>query len=103
MAPGDEGPGWQRLDKFLFHARFAKTRVTACRLIESGHVRVNRQVTEKSHAKLRIGDVLTLALPMGVKVVRVANIGLRRGPAPEARLLYDEVTAENPADMALEG
>lgn len=94
MAPEEEGPDWQRLDKFLFHTRFVKTRAAASRLISAGRVRVNRQVTEKAHAKLRVGDVLTLALPMGVKVVRVANIGLRRGPAPEARLLYVEMTEE---------
>lgn len=98
MAPEDEGPGWQRLDKFLFHTRFAKTRAGASRLIEAGRVRVNRQITEKAHTKLRVGDVLTIALPMGVKVVRVANIGLRRGPAPEARLLYEEMNEEMPKE-----
>lgn len=91
MSPVDEGADWQRLDKFLFHARFAKTRVVAGRLIETGHVRINRQPTAKPHAKLRLGDVLTLVLPVGVKVVRVAAIALRRGPAPEARMLYVEI------------
>jgi ribosome-associated heat shock protein Hsp15 len=86
-----DGISWQRLDKFLFHARFARTRAVADRLIEAGHVRINRQPTVKPHAKLRLGDVLTLALPGGVKVVRVAGIGLRRGPAVEARRLYLEI------------
>ncbi len=91
MGGADEGQDWQRLDKFLFHARFARTRAVAERLIEAGHVRINRQPTMKPHAKLRLGDVLTLALPAGVKVVRVAAIGLRRGPAAEARMLYLEI------------
>ncbi len=90
-----QGATSQRLDKFLFHARFVKTRSLAGSLIEAGCVRINRQVTEKPHARLRQGDVLTLALPIGVRVVRVRAIGLRRGPATEARLLYEEI-AEHP-------
>jgi ribosome-associated heat shock protein Hsp15 len=94
MSGAEEGADWQRLDKFLFHARFAKTRSIAGRLVQAGAVRINRQPTAKPHAKLRIGDVLTIILPPGVKVVRVAAIGLRRGPASEARLLYAEITEE---------
>ena len=90
-----QGAASQRLDKFLFHARFARTRLLAGRMVEAGCVRINRQVTEKPHARLRPGDVLTLALPIGVRVVRVRAIGLRRGPAPEARRLYEEI-AEGP-------
>jgi ribosome-associated heat shock protein Hsp15 len=86
-----EDVGWQRLDKFLFHARFARTRAIAATLIGAGCVRINRQMTEKPHAKLRPGDVLTLALPRDVLVVRVRSLAHRRGPAAEARLLYDEV------------
>jgi len=91
--PGADA-GWQRLDTFLFHARFARTRSRAGRLIGAGCVRINRQPTEKPHAKLRPGDVLTLALPAGVQVVRVVGLGVRRGPAPEARALY-EIIDEN--------
>ncbi|MCF3946845.1 RNA-binding S4 domain-containing protein [Acidiphilium sp. AL] len=92
----DEDAAWQRLDKFLFHARFVKTRGLAGRLIAAGSVRINRQVTEKPHARLRQGDVLTLALPMGVRVVRVRAIGKRRGPSTEARLLYEEIAEQPP-------
>lgn len=91
---GGEDAAWQRLDKFLFHARFAKTRGVAARLVAAGRVRINRQTTEKPHAKLRPGDVLTLALPQGILVVRVIALGARRGPAAEARLLY-EIVAED--------
>jgi ribosome-associated heat shock protein Hsp15 len=97
----DEGPDWQRLDKFLFHARFARTRAIAERLIEAGHVRINRQPTVKAHAKLRLGDVLTLRLPAGIRVVRVEMIALRRGPAPEARRLYAEIAEDQPAPAHL--
>lgn len=86
-----EDIGWQRLDKFLFHARFAKTRAIAARLVAAGCVRINRQSTDKPHAKLRPGDVLTLTLPRDVCVVRVRILAVRRGGPSEARTLYDEV------------
>ena len=84
-----EDAGWQRLDRFLFHARFVKTRNGAGRLISAGRVRINRLPAEKPHARLRPGDVLTLVLPQGVLVVRVLALGARRGPASEARTLYE--------------
>ena len=52
---------------------------------------LNRQPTDKAHARLRVGDVLTLPLRGQVRVVRVVALAERRGPATEARLLYDEV------------
>ena len=57
-----------------------------------GSIRINRQPTDKPHARLRVGDVLTLPLRGEVRVLRVAGLAARRGPAPEARLLYDEVS-----------
>jgi ribosome-associated heat shock protein Hsp15 len=90
--PADaEDQTWQRLDKFLFFARFCKTRAIATALIEKGSVRINRLPTEKPHAKLRPNDVLTLPLPQGVKVVRVKTLATRRGPATEASHLYEEL------------
>lgn len=91
--PASAPAAWQRLDVFLFHARFAKTRAVAVRLVANGAVRINRQPTEKPHARLREGDVLTLALPSGVRVVRVVALGERRGPAVEAAGLYEVIEA----------
>jgi ribosome-associated heat shock protein Hsp15 len=89
--PEEEDRSWQRLDKFLFFARFCKSRALAGDLIAQGMVRINRQPTEKPHAKLRPGDVLTLALARGVVVAKVLELAPRRGPAAEARRLYDEI------------
>ena len=90
--PADvEDKAWQRLDKFLFFARFCKTRSVAAELIGAGRVRINRQPTTKTHARLRPGDVLTLALSNGVVVAQVLAIAARRGPASEARQLYLEL------------
>jgi ribosome-associated heat shock protein Hsp15 len=80
-----------RLDKFLVFTRFCKTRSVALELVEQGGVRINRQPTEKPHAKLRPGDVLTLALPQGVKVVEVLGLPERRGSAPVAQAFYREI------------
>lgn len=85
--------GWQRLDKFLFHARFCRTRNIAGELVEAGGVRINRQPAEKAHARVRPGDVLTLALPRGVLVVEVVALAPRREGAAQAQQLYKEIAA----------
>ena len=84
--------GFQRLDKWLCFARLVKSRTLAARLIEEGHVRVNRVKAEKPALTIKPGDVLTLSLSTQIRVLRVLNPGTRRGPAPEARLLYEDVT-----------
>lgn len=79
----------QRLDKWLWFARFAKTRAAAQRLIGDGHVRIGGRRVENASHGLKPGDVLTLALPHATLVVRLVALGLRRGPAEEARTLYE--------------
>jgi len=89
--PDQEDRDWQRLDKWLWCARFMRQRSDCARLVAQGSIRINRQPTEKAHAKLRVGDVLTLPVHNTVRVIRVAALAARRGPAPEARTLYEEV------------
>ena len=84
---------WQRLDKWLWCARFMKARSDCARLVAAGSVRINRQPTDKPHARLRPGDVLTLPLRGEVRVVEVVALAGRRGPAPEAQGLYRELVA----------
>jgi len=90
-----EDRDWQRLDTWLWSARFLKARSDCVRFIENGMVRINRQPTEKAHARLRPGDVLTLPSPRSgapvVRVIRVVSLAARRGPATEARTLYEEI------------
>jgi ribosome-associated heat shock protein Hsp15 len=61
-------------------------------LVERGLIRINRQPTEKAHARLRVGDVLTVPVHGSVRVVRVLALAARRGPAVEARMLYAEIS-----------
>jgi ribosome-associated heat shock protein Hsp15 len=89
--------GRQRLDKWLWYARLAKTRTLAQKLAVSGQVRINRDRMDSASHPVRIGDVLTVALPGGVSVLRVVATGERRGPASEARLLYEDLSPARPA------
>jgi len=88
----------QRIDVWLFRARFAKTRAAAARLIAEGGVRlvhdgVPRRL-EKPSAEVEAGDALMLPQRGKLIAVRIDAIGARRGPAAEARLLYSELDAE---------
>ena len=93
----------QRLDKWLWFARFTKTRTLAAKLIASGFVRVNGQRAEGAAKAVAVGDVITIALQRTTMVVRVADLGERRGPAPEARLLYVEVERDDGALVSPNG
>lgn len=81
----------QRIDRWLWHARFAKTRTAAQGLVRSGGIRINRNKNDSPSHVVRIGDVLTVAQRGGVRVVRIVGLAERRGSAPEARLLYEEI------------
>ena len=87
----DPGVPSQRLDKWLWCARFFKTRGEAARLCDEGHLRVSGQVTHKAHYAVRPGDVLPFPAGRHIRVVRVAALASRRGPPAEARTLYDDL------------
>ncbi|WP_458096087.1 RNA-binding S4 domain-containing protein [Roseomonas sp. WA12] len=102
--PESEDRDWQRLDKWLWCARLSKTRSACTALVERGAVRLNRQPVDKAHARLRPGDVLTLAVGGpergAVKVWRVVALAARRGPPAEARALYEDLDAPPPGNPA---
>ncbi len=81
----------QRLDKWLWRARFFKTRTLAAKLCNGGHVRSGGNPITKAHHQVRTGDVLTFAQGRYIRVVKVLALGTRRGPAPEARTLYEDL------------
>lgn len=80
------------MDKWLWCARVLRARSLCAALVAQGFIRINRQVTEKPHAKLRVGDVLTIPMHSQVRVLRVVSLAQRRGPANEARLLYADLS-----------
>lgn len=81
----------QRLDKWLWCARFFKTRALAARFCDDGRLRVSGQVTHKAHYAVRPGDVLTFPLGPHIRVIKITDLADRRGPPAEARLLYEDL------------
>jgi ribosome-associated heat shock protein Hsp15 len=82
----------QRLDKWLWFARVARTRSLAARLVAGGHVRLNARRIETPAKAVAPGDVLTIALERQVRVLRVVAPGTRRGGFSEASLLFEELS-----------
>ena len=98
-AEDEDAVGEQRLDKWLWFARMAKTRSLAQRLVVGGDVRLNRdRVTKPSHP-VKLGDLVTVSLGKQLRLLKVAGFAQRRGPAPDAALLYDDL-APPPAKSA---
>ena len=86
-----------RLDKWLWFARFVKTRSLATKLVIDGRMRVNGAPTQKAHYAVKTGDVLTFPLGPHIRVIKVLALGSRRGPAAEAQLLYEDLDPPRPA------
>jgi ribosome-associated heat shock protein Hsp15 len=89
-----------RLDKWLWHARFARTRSLAAKLVAQARFRINGNPTEKAHHAVRPGDVLTFPLGPHIRIIKVLALGARRGPAPEAHLLYEDLDPPKPTTSA---
>jgi len=88
------GAAGQRIDKWLWCARFFKSRALAAKACHEGRIRVaGQQVLAKAHYAVKIGDVLTFPLGPNIRVVRVVALAMRRGPPAEARALYDDLAA----------
>ncbi|WP_171129012.1 MULTISPECIES: RNA-binding S4 domain-containing protein [unclassified Ruegeria] len=81
-----------RIDKWLWQARFFKTRSLAAKQVSGGHVRLNGNRVLKTAQTVAPGDVLTFPQGRIIRVVRVENLGERRGPASEAQTLYSDMT-----------
>lgn len=82
-----------RLDKWLWSARFFKTRGLAADEIDKGRIQVNGQVAKASR-ELRVDDVVAIRQGPVERTVKVRALSTVRGPAPQAQLLYEE-TAES--------
>lgn len=80
-----------RIDKWLWYARFFKTRGLAAKTVAGGKLRLAGAVTTKAHQKVRPGDVLTFPQGPHIRVVKILALGTRRGPAPEAQGLYEDL------------
>jgi len=87
-----EQPERQRIDKWLFFARVIKSRTLAGKFAAAGNVRANGEKIDQASFLIKPGDVLTISLERRILVLRILGCGMRRGPAPEAQLLYEDIT-----------
>tara|TARA_Y100000766_G_scaffold278094_1_gene284402 strand:+ start:491 stop:874 length:384 start_codon:yes stop_codon:yes gene_type:complete len=85
-----------RVDKWLWHARFFKSRTLAAKLAGSGKLRVNREIVRKPGSTVTPGDVLTFAKGRDIRVIEIVALGERRGPASEAQTLYRDLSPLQP-------
>ena len=81
-----------RIDKWLWHARFFKSRTIASKLVQCGKLRLNRGIVRKSGTMLKLGDVLTFPQGSLIRVIEVVKLSERRGPASEAQTLYKDLS-----------
>jgi ribosome-associated heat shock protein Hsp15 len=91
MSAPDPASAGLRLDKWLWQARFFKTRALAAQLVGKGRLRINQTIVTKAHHRVRPGDVLTFPQGRIVRIVRVVELGTRRGPASAAQALYEDL------------
>jgi ribosome-associated heat shock protein Hsp15 len=89
-----EDPATLRVDKWLWYARFFKTRSLTAKLVAARKVRVNSEPIAKPSFAIKSGDVLSFAQGDNTRVVKVEMLGTRRGPAPEAAALYVDMSPE---------
>jgi ribosome-associated heat shock protein Hsp15 len=85
-----------RIDKWLWFSRLFKSRTAAAELCQSGRLRINGVIVQKAHQGLKPGDVLTFPKADYIRVIRVIALGSRRGPAPEAQSLYEDLDPPTP-------
>lgn len=85
-----------RVDKWLWYARFFKTRSLAASVVTQGGLRINGVPTAKRASTVSAGDVLTFAQADRVRVIHIDALGSRRGPAPEAQELYTDLSPAVP-------
>lgn len=92
MSGSDDASDSLRIDKWLWHARFFKTRSLAAKVVSEGKVRVDATPISKPSRSVSPGNVLTFPQGKVIRVIQIDAIGTRRGPAPEAQTLYTDLS-----------
>ena len=89
-----------RIDKWLWHARFFKTRSLSAKVVSAGKCRVNGTPVSKPAYGVSAGDVLTFPQNDDIRVIKLVALGTRRGPAPEAQALYSDLDPPKPKEKS---
>jgi ribosome-associated heat shock protein Hsp15 len=92
---GVDGAASMRIDRWLWAARAFKTRSVAAAACDGGKVDVNGEAA-KPAKPVRGGDRVEITVPGGRRILKVLGLSDRRGPATEARLLYEDLTPPAP-------
>ena len=82
----------QRIDVWLWYARFFKSRSISSKICRAGKVRINGDKITKAKTPVVVGDVLTFTQAKTIRIVKITGFNHRRGPAPEAQALYNDMT-----------
>lgn len=82
----------QRIDVWLWYARFYKTRSLASKMVRGGKVRLNGNICKKPSTLVAVSDILTFSRADDILIAKIEAIGSRRGPVPEAQELYEDLT-----------
>ena len=82
----------QRIDKWLWFARVAKTRTLAATLVTEGKVRVNGERIDKAGAIVRAGEVVTVLMRQQVRILKIVGFAPRRGGAAVAATLFEDLS-----------
>lgn len=90
----------QRIDRWLWHARVAKSRSLAQDMASSGRVRVNKERIKGASHTVRAGDIVTIAMPSFVRILKVIGFLERRGNAEAAQLTFEDQTPPPPPKTA---
>lgn len=92
-----------RIDKWLWSARFFKTRADANRLVASGKLRLDGDVMAKPHRNIKVGQTLVFPKVDDIRVIKILAMATRRGPATEAATLYEDLDPPQPKIKASSG
>lgn len=95
--------GSLRLDKWLWYARFFKTRSLASQLCNAGKLRIAGEIITKAHHQVRPGDILSFPQGRHIRVIKVLALASRRGPASEAQALYEDLKPPDKASRLPKG
>ena len=99
----DNASAGMRIDKWLWCARFFKTRADAARCVSGGRMRLDGDPMSKPHRQVRPGHVLTFAKGDDIRVIKIISLAIRRGPASEAQELYEDLAPPEPRRRNAEG
>lgn len=92
----------QRIDKWLWHARFFKTRSIAQKQVTTGKVRVDSEKISSPSRKVLPGNILTITMSRDIKIIEIVGIADKRGPYIQAQLLYNNLTPPKPEKSNVE-